>query len=98
MLVSVDCIELMNERLAFRFIHLQVLPGLLHVGGFEVIDRKLKLFLVADIAVVNWLATVRVTRPDDVINAVYVLKKSADALQPIREFGRDRIEAQPAAL
>src|SRR5947209_6606073 len=75
-----------------------MLPQELHICSFEVVDGKLKFFLVADIAIVNWLAAVRVTRPDDVINAVYVLKKSADALQPICEFGRDGIEVHAAAL
>src|SRR5947209_17699855 len=75
-----------------------MLPGFFHVGSFKVVDRELKLFLIAHVTVINRLPALRVTRPDYVVNAVHILKESSNALQTVSEFCRDGIKVHAAAL
>src|SRR5205085_12203200 len=53
---------------------------------------------VADIAIRHHLAALRITRPDDIVDAVHVLKKSGETLEAIGQFGGDGIEIDATAL
>src|SRR4051794_9292242 len=75
-----------------------MLPELLHVSKFEVINRELQLFLQANITVGDGCASVRIDSPDDVINRVHVLQKRCDAFQAIGKLRADGIEIEAAAL
>ena len=80
------CRVSVDQRFAFGFKELQVLPGFLHVRGFEVINGKLQLLGEAHIAVGNRLA-VWASRPDDVINTIHVLEERCQAFESVRQLG-----------
>src|SRR5579864_1027570 len=65
---------------------------------FKVVNRHLQLILIAHISVRHHASALRVLSPDDLINAVHVLQKCRDALQPIGQLGADRTKIDPAAL
>src|SRR5437763_9696447 len=97
-LFGIQSIEFMNQCLAFRFIKIEMFPGLLHICRFKVIYRKLKLFFEPDIAIPHDVPILGITRPDNVVNAVHILKKRCDAFQSIRQLGADRIKIDAATL
>src|SRR5216683_790186 len=90
--------KLIDQRLALTFIHLQMFPCLVHVSGFKVVDGKLKLVLKTHFTIGDGLARFGIARPDNVINAVYVLKKGANAFESVGQLGADGIQVNPAAL
>src|SRR6266481_654492 len=75
-----------------------MLPSLLHVRGFKVINRELQLVLITNLAVLYFPAGLRIARPHNVINTVHVLEKRRNALQSIGEFGADGIQIDSTAL
>ncbi len=75
-----------------------MLPGFLDIGSLEVVDRKLLLIGQADVSILHFPAGLRIARPNNLVDRIDVLQKSAKPLQTVSKFGGYRIEIDAAAL
>src|SRR5437016_13137526 len=75
-----------------------MLPCSFNIRQLEVVDGKLQFIREAHVAVCCRPFALRVASPYDVVNRIYVLQKSGDALEAIGQLHGNRIQINSAAL
>src|ERR1035438_10516624 len=80
-----------------------MLPRALHIRHFEVVHRELLLVRQPHVTILYFPARLLsadhwIARPHDVVDRIYVLQKSAQPLQTVREFDGNGIEVHAATL
>src|SRR5579872_5856763 len=87
-----------EQTFGLGLVQIEVLPELRNVGFFKVIDRKLQLFGQPHLAISDGRASLRITRPHDIVDRVHILQKRGDALHAVGKLGTHGIEIKSAAL
>src|SRR6266852_8046731 len=87
-----------NQPLAFELRKLKVSPRALDVCPFEVVHRELLLISQTHVSILHFPARLGVARPHDVVDRIDILQESAQPLQTVGEFGRNRVEVDAATL
>ena len=84
--------ETVEKLLSLLLVQFKFRPDRGRVAAVEAVFGELLLLHQADIPISL------IFRPAQVVDALYTLKKRADAFEPVGEFHGDGVEVNPAAL
>src|SRR5260370_42460724 len=75
-----------------------MLPRFLSIRSFQVANRKLQLLGQAYVPISYNFSRLRIACPNNVVDAVDILQKCRNTLEPIGQLGTDRIQVHAPAL
>ena len=89
---------LIQQCIAFRLAQFKVLPRGGNVRHLKIVNRHLQLVCQPDLSIFGFVACLRVSRPNNVVDRVHILEERRNTLESICQFGGNWEQINSATL